>query len=79
MAVVEPQATPLTTAEPTEQARMLRSQDGGLSEAPAFLQPREPRPEAAADETSKARPKRRRAPTSFKEEGGTTAPEAEEA
>ncbi len=44
--VVEPQARPLTSLvqpdapapEPAEGARVLRSQDGGISEAPAFLQ-----------------------------------------
>ena len=56
---------------------MLRSQDGGLSEAPAFLQGGED------GEARRPRPRRRRAPRSFEggDEGGeglpvsTTAPE----
>jgi hypothetical protein len=42
----------------------LRSEDGGFSPAPAFLQPREPRPEAVAvaveGEEARPRPRRRR-------------------
>jgi hypothetical protein len=85
LAVVEPQATPLTSeAEPTS-SPILRSQDGGVSEAPAFLQARpetraEPKPEAVADE-GEARPRvrRRRAPRSFEPAAGEeSAPTAAE-
>jgi hypothetical protein len=50
---------------------MLRSHDGEVSHAPAFLQartearPAEPTPEAASDEVRPARARRRRAPRSF--------------
>ena len=85
MAVVEPQATPLVgVSEPSEGSPVLRSQDGGVSHAPAFLQAREPRAEAprpeAEDEGEKRpRARRRRAPRSF-EGGEASAPsETEEA
>ena len=71
MAVVEPESTPLTAAAPVEEpGGHLRSQDGSLSPAPAFLQARatvEPRaPEPAATEDGEVRkPRRRRAPRSF--------------
>jgi hypothetical protein len=83
LAVVEPQASPLTSeAEPTS-SPILRSQDGGVSEAPAFLQARpEPKPEvAAAEEEVKPKPRRRRAPRSFDAAGGeeTTPTATEEA
>jgi hypothetical protein len=74
LAVVEPEATPLTTAaappEAEEAPRQLRSQDGSLSPAPAFLQaPRPERPEPAAEDGAEPRrPRRRRAPRTF--EGG---------
>jgi hypothetical protein len=73
LAVVEPESTPLPTVasapEPEEAPRQLRSQDGSLSPAPAFLQPaRAERPEAPAEEVEVRRPRRRRAPRSF--EGG---------
>ena len=38
--VVEPEATPLPRASGEEDGHTLRSQDGGFSPAPAFLQPR---------------------------------------
>ena len=58
LAVVEPQATPLTTpAEPTPSSPMLRSGDGDVSHAPAFLQAR---PEKA--EKAVAEPKAEKAP-----------------
>jgi hypothetical protein len=81
MAVVEPESTPLPMSppiaapEPTpapveEGQRQLRSQDGSLSPAPAFLQPRaDAAPRAAeAEETEVRKPRRRRAPRTF--EGG---------
>ena len=85
LTVIEPQATPLTSApvapapyEPREDERMLRGEDGAMSQAPAFLQAA---PRAAAEEEPAAetrRPRRRRAPRSF-EAGETSAPaEADE-
>jgi uncharacterized protein DUF4167 len=75
LAVVEPQAQPLAaSAEPSPASPILRSQDGGVSQAPAFLQARsEPRPEA--DEAGEARPRsrRRRGP---RDEGDGEAPSA---
>lgn len=63
LAVVEPQATPLTAAEePTESSPRLRGQDGAVSELPAFLG-RSSAPaaeEAPAEDAPK--PRRRRAP-----------------
>jgi hypothetical protein len=81
--VVEPQASPLTSeAEPTS-SPILRSQDGGVSEAPAFLQARpEPKPEvAASEEEAKPKVRRRRAPRSFDAAAGeeTTPTATEEA
>jgi hypothetical protein len=83
LAVVEPQASPLTSeAEPTS-SPILRSQDGGVSEAPAFLQARpEPKPEVVAtEEEAKPKVRRRRAPRSFDAAGGeeTTPAATEEA
>jgi hypothetical protein len=71
LTVVEPEATPLTAAR-EEPAGVLRADDGEVSHAPAFLQPRpaEPREEEAAAEPRK--PRRRRAPRSF--EGDQAAP-----
>jgi hypothetical protein len=81
--VVEPNAAPLPTAapvrEPEPQGEVLRSEDGGVSHAPAFLQARaEPRAEASEEPAGEARrPRRRRAPRTF--EAGDTAPaEADE-
>lgn len=79
MAVVEPEAAPLVAE--AEEGPRLRSQDGSVSHAPAFLQARpEQRPEAAAEEGETRRPRRRRAPRSF--EGGEgeapASPETEE-
>src|SRR5579871_6093940 len=66
--VVEPQAAPLTTSDASA-SPILRSQDGGVSQAPAFLQARgEPRGDAD-DGAAESRPRgrRRRAP---RDEGG---------
>jgi hypothetical protein len=56
LGVVEPEATPLTSVA-SEPAPILRADDGEVSHAPAFLQPRtrEPRPEG-----EERRPRRRR-------------------
>jgi hypothetical protein len=79
LAVIEPQATPLTAETPSEDSPRLRGQDGAVSELPAFLgrpAQAEPREDAPAAEAKK--PRRRRAPRSF--EGGEGAPaETEEA
>jgi hypothetical protein len=77
LSVIEPQAGPIgapTTGEPPP-GGVLRSEDGAMSHAPAFLQARsEPRGEAvAADEGGEGRrPRRRRPPRSF--EAGEAAP-----
>jgi hypothetical protein len=71
--VVEPQATPLTSEAAPSASPMLRSHDGGVSHAPAFLQPRAetPRPEATDDAEPRPRARRRRTPRSFE---GSDAP-----
>ena len=85
MAVVEPESTPLTAPAPTPVAEMddgprLRSQDGSVSHAPAFLQARPERTPEADSDGEVRKPRRRRAPRSF--EGGEgeapAAPETEE-
>ena len=75
MAVVEPESTPLTAAPaaPEPEQRQLRSQDGSLSPAPAFLQARTDAPPRAvvaaeAEDGEAKKPRRRRAPRTF--EGG---------
>jgi hypothetical protein len=57
LAMVEPEATPLTAPSPPSAAPVLRADDGETSHAPAFLQsrPAEPRPDA-----EERRPRRRR-------------------
>jgi hypothetical protein len=90
LAVIEPQATPLTDASASQASPLLRSQDGDVSHAPAFLGRKSPRAAAPVDagpvttssvlaaeaEAVPAKPKRRRAPRSFE---GSTTPESEEA
>ena len=87
MAVIEPQGTPLTSEAPS--SPLLRSQDGDVSHAPAFLGRKSTRAEPSVDtgpvstssvlaadaEAAPAKPKRRRAPRSFE---GSAAPESEE-
>jgi hypothetical protein len=73
--VVEPQASPLTAESEPASSPILRSQDGGVSEAPAFLQARpeaKPDPVVAAGEEEEARPRprRRRAPRTFEAPAG---------
>ncbi|CAN7257600.1 DUF4167 domain-containing protein [Caulobacter sp. LjRoot300] len=73
MAVIEPQATPLTSEAPA--SPLLRGQDGDVSHAPAFLGRKSTRAEAPAEAApvaptadegeAPAKPKRRRAPRSF--------------
>jgi len=75
MAVIEPQATPLTSEAPA--SPLLRGQDGDVSHAPAFLGRKSTRAEAPAEAVpaappvasdegeAPAKPKRRRAPRSF--------------
>jgi hypothetical protein len=86
LGVIEPQATPLVApaAAPAPAyeppAVVLRGEDGAMSHAPAFLQPRAaaPAPEAEEAAAETRRPRRRRAPRSF-EAGDAPAPaEAEE-
>lgn len=71
LAVVEPRAAPLTAPEAEQPSSpILRSQDGGVSQAPAFLQARaEPRPEASEGSEPRQRA-RRRAPRSFEVDAG---------
>src|SRR6185312_8302543 len=83
--VIEPQATPLTAPqpapapyEPREGERVLRGEDGAMSQAPAFLQAA---PRAEGDEEPAAeprRPRRRRAPRSFEPGEAPAAAEADE-
>lgn len=84
MAVIEPEASPLTAEAPAgEGSPMLRGQDGAVSHAPAFLGRKAERaPEAvsaapaseapAAEGEEVKKPRRRRAPRSF--EAGEGAP-----
>ncbi|HEY3888856.1 MAG TPA: DUF4167 domain-containing protein [Caulobacteraceae bacterium] len=58
--VVEPQATPLVSEVDQPGSPILRSQDGGVSQAPAFLQARSITPAPEADNDGEARPKARR-------------------
>jgi hypothetical protein len=61
LAVVEPQAQPLAAPDSSPGSPILRSQDGGVSQAPAFLQVRgEARPET--DDGARPRSRRRREP-----------------
>ena len=63
LAVVEPQARPLTAETEQPTSPVLRSQDGGFSEAPAFLQARgEPAADTAVADEQRPRARRRRAP-----------------
>jgi len=86
LGVVEPQATPLTPPapayEPPEPTHgVLRSEDGGVSHAPAFLQQRaaEPRPADADEPVAEARrPRRRRAPRTFDAAEGAAPAESDE-
>jgi hypothetical protein len=82
-AVVAELPAPAVTVQPDTSA-MLRSQDGEVSHAPAFLQPRaetrpvEPAPEA--EEARAPRARRRRAPRTFEAaDGDTAAPAGEDA
>ncbi|MEO6338891.1 MAG: DUF4167 domain-containing protein [Caulobacteraceae bacterium] len=76
MPVVEPRATPLTVepAEVAETSQVLRSQDGGVSHAPAFLQGPAAVPSAEEGEVRRPRGRPRRKPAA---ESATPA-EAEE-
>lgn len=65
LAVVEPETTPLTGNEP-----QLRSQDGALSPAPAFLQPRAERVESESAEPRRTR--RPRAPRAVESDAAPT-------
>jgi hypothetical protein len=59
LAVVEPRASPLTVEAETKSSPVLRSHDGGVSQAPAFLQA-QPRTEAPVAESVEAAPRPRR-------------------
>ena len=74
LAVVEPEATPLTRERQDDVSPILRSQDGGLSPAPAFLQSRaEPAP--VADSGDAAPEPRRRRPRAPRRDDAATAAE----
>jgi len=74
MPVVEPRATPLTSepAEGVETSQVLRSQDGGVSHAPAFLQgPAAAAPAAEECEVRRPRGRPRRNPAAESETPAT--------
>ena len=75
--MVEPQATPLTPEPDATPSPVLRSHDGGVSEAPAFLQSRPaaaiPAPDSVADAEPRPKARRRRAPRSFEAGDGADA------
>jgi hypothetical protein len=73
LAVVEPQAQPLAAAAEQPSSPILRSQDGGVSQAPAFLQAR---PEPVADDAGRPRARRRRGPRVEGDDGDPSASEA---
>jgi hypothetical protein len=76
--VVEPQATPLVSEADQPGSPMLRSQDGGLSQAPAFLQARSaPTAEADGGADSQPKPRRRRAPRGLDGDGDKPASTAD--
>ena len=76
LGVVEPEATPLTAREQSEaRARVLRADDGEVSQAPAFLQARAPEPAAEEPAAEARKPRRRRAPRTV--EPGEAAPASE--
>ena len=87
LGVIEPQATPLTTPaqaapapyEPRDGERVLRGEDGAMSQAPAFLQAAPPRAEVEDEPAAETRrPRRRRAPRTFEAGEAPAAAEAEE-
>jgi hypothetical protein len=68
--VIEPQASPLVSSGDQVGSPILRSQDGGVSHAPAFLQARStPAPEADNDGETRPKARRRRAPRGLDGEG----------
>ncbi len=68
--VVEPQGTPLVNDVDQPGSPILRSQDGGVSQAPAFLQARStPTPEADNEGEARPKPRRRRSPRSTDGDG----------
>ena len=74
--VVEPQATPLISEVEQPGSPILRSQDGGISQAPAFLQARgTPVPEADNDGEARPKARRKRAPRGL--DGDNAAPAAD--
>ncbi|WP_297511727.1 DUF4167 domain-containing protein [uncultured Caulobacter sp.] len=90
LAVIEPEASPLTAEAPAESSPMLRGQDGAVSHAPAFLgrkteraaeaAPAAEAPSAPPEAEEVKKPRRRRAPRSFEAgEGAPAGSESEEA
>jgi hypothetical protein len=78
--VVEPQATPLISEVDQPGSPILRSQDGGVSHAPAFLQARSstPAPEADNDGEVRPKPRRKRAPRAIDGDSPTPAADVTE-
>ena len=69
LAVVEPRATPLTPeAEPSAASPVLRSHDGGVSHAPAFLKSPSRGEAPAETEAAAPKPRKPRAPRAAKDE-----------
>ena len=62
LAAVEPQSAPLPAAEPVQASPVLRSGDGDVSHAPAFLGRAAPEPRAEAGEEAAKPARRRRVP-----------------
>jgi hypothetical protein len=81
LAVVEPQqSAPLAAEAPARPSPVLRDAEGGESHAPAFLQARPAAAPAAEGDEPVRKPRRRRAPRSFEGgDGGSAAPESEDA
>ncbi len=78
LAVVEPEATPLTSERRDDDSPTLRSQDGGFSPAPAFLQTRTEAPADSGDAPAEPRKRRGRPPRRFEANNADTPATAEE-
>lgn len=73
LSVIEPEAAPFAaSASPSAPAQILRADDGEISHAPAFLQVRASEPRAEGSDEAR-RPRRRRAPASFRADEATPA------
>ncbi|HET9160666.1 MAG TPA: DUF4167 domain-containing protein [Caulobacteraceae bacterium] len=67
------EAAPAPEPAPEPQGAVLRSEDGGMSQMPAFLQAREPRSEPEAGPADAPKPRRRRAPRASEPAGSEEA------